>query len=120
MQLDQKLKELDMLRDEMVLVIRKAFTFSEGDIPRSFVLGKHNDKGFGLVLKMNSPKYPYILVYPDVVTRRLRVTFRFPWHPEEEVFYIDCVVDLQTAERELRQLILGYLSTFATGGEIDW
>ena len=103
----------------MVLTIRKAFTF-EHKVPRTLTLGKHDNKGFGLVSTDYVENYSYILAYPDIVTERIRVTFCFTWRPVEEVVYVNCISDLQEVEKSLRRLILGFLVSFDAGGEIVW
>ncbi len=118
-QLDQKWKELKALREEMVLIIRKAFTF-EDSLSEDLMLGAHDDKGFGLVSTGPMQTRSYILTYPDIVIGRIRVVYRFTWQPVEGEVYIDCISDLQEAEKSLRRLILGFLVSFDTGGEIAW
>jgi len=104
----------------MVLAIRKAFNFEKA--PEELNLGRHAYKGFGLV--SGDPPKHYILAYPDVISKRIRVAVRIPVSiPEEEVFYIDCVSGLQEASGQLGGMVLGFLSEFErirTGEKIRW
>lgn len=118
--LDPKLKELQILREEMVLAIRKAFNF-ESLPTSSLALGKHQDKGFGFIMK--AVPHAYILAYPDIVTKRIRVTFRLPDFAEEEVCYIDCGSGMSEAGEELKSMVIGFLANIIlheTGEEIRW
>lgn len=117
-QSDQKWKELTALSEDMILVVRKAFTFEV--LPKMFTLGKHEgNKGFGLVSLESVQGYSYILAHPDLVMRRIRVTFRLP-QQSEEVGYVTCISDLREAVKTLRLMILGFLFSFEKGGEITW
>ena len=119
-QSDPKWKELQVLREELILVIRKAFTFEKEAVPRTLTLGKHNDRGFGLVATNYIENYSYILAYPDMVIGSIRVVYRFTWQPVEEEVCIDCISDLQEVEKNLRRMVLGFLVSFDIGGEITW
>lgn len=107
------------MREEIVLVIRKAFTF-EDISDESLELCRHPCKGFGFVLK--SLACVYILAHPDIVNRRIRVTYRL-WDPPEEVCYIDCKLDIPEAGDKLRSMIEGFLAEVAlhiAGERIRW
>lgn len=104
----------------MILIIRKAFTFEQGTLPRTLTLGNHNNRGFGLVATNYVENYSYILAYPDIVIGSIRVVYRFTWQPVEREVCIDCISDLQEVEKSLRCMILGFLISFDTDGEITW
>jgi len=104
----------------MVLAIRKAFNFES--LPTdALVLGKHQDKGFGFIMK--AVPHAYILAYPNIMIKRIRVTFRLPDFAEEEVCYIDCESGVPEAGEELRSMVIGFLANIISheaGEEIRW